>query len=109
MRWSAWPNARRSRRRRLSARKPAARGRPVHQRRSSVLGAGDTPDLERDSAFEVDLEYGSFSPGFHLLAELSRGDLDPRTDATFWGAHTWLGDDGSQDVRSFKAMFQLGF
>lgn len=53
-------------------------------------GNGDTPDLERGNAFEVDVEYGTFAPGFHLLAELSRGDLDPFTDADFWGAHTWL-------------------
>jgi hypothetical protein len=111
------------------------------------------------------------APGFHLLAELSRGDLDPFADAQFGGAQTWLayrtgalsavvtalepvlrvsyaetddagtglvipggtlltpginvyfgplnrimlnydvwlGGDDSQDARSFKAMFQLGF
>ncbi len=51
---------------------------------------GDTPTLERGHAFEVDLEIGDFDPGFHLLAEVSRGDLDPFQDATFWGAHAWL-------------------
>lgn len=58
--------------------------------RDFTNGIGATPDLERGNAFEVDVEYGSFAPGFHLLAELSRGDLDPFADATFWGAHTWL-------------------
>jgi hypothetical protein len=134
-------------------------------------GVGTTPDLERGNAFEVDLEYGTFAPGVHVLAEVSRGDLDPFTDATFWGAHLWLafrsralgasgtmlepvfrasyaetesdvgatvvpggtlltpginlylgalnrlmlnydywlGADGSEDARSVKAMFQLGF
>ena len=48
------------------------------------------PELERGNAFEIDLEYGSFAPGFHLLAELSRGDLDPFTGSTFTGAHAWL-------------------
>ena len=42
------------------------------------------------NAFEIDLEYGSFAPGFHLLAELSYGDLDPLTGSTFTGAHAWL-------------------
>ena len=53
-------------------------------------GVGTTPELERGNAFEVDMEYGSFNPGLHVLAEVSRGDLDPFTDATFWGVHTWL-------------------
>lgn len=47
-------------------------------------------ELERGHAFEVDLEYGRFEPGFHLLAEVSTGDLDPHLDATFTGAHAWL-------------------
>jgi hypothetical protein len=54
-------------------------------------GVGDTPELERGNAFELDIEYGAFDPGFHLLAEVSTGDVDPFADATFWGAHTWLG------------------
>lgn len=47
-------------------------------------------DLERGHAFEMDLEYGRFGPGFHLLAEVSTGDLNPHLDATFTGAQTWL-------------------
>jgi hypothetical protein len=58
--------------------------------RDFVAGAGDTPDLERGNAFEIDVEWGSFGPGVHLLAELSAGDLDPSTDATFRGAQAWL-------------------
>lgn len=134
-------------------------------------GMGAAPELERGNAFEVDVEIGAFAPGFHLLAEVSRGDLDPFADATFWGAHAWLayrtrelgasrtflepvfrasysetesgdgsavvpggtlltpginlyfsalnrlmlnydlwmGAEGSEDARSIKAMFQLGF
>jgi hypothetical protein len=139
--------------------------------RDFIAGLGDTPDLERGHAFEVDLEYGSFAPGLHILAEVSRGDVNPVTDATWLGAHVWLGyrtgevgqmisaiepllrvshanidamdgapvvpggtlitpginiyfgslnrimlnydvwqgGDGSQNARSLKAMFQLGF
>lgn len=58
--------------------------------RDFIREPGDTPELERGHAFEVDLEYGAFSPGLHLLAELTRGDLDPGDDASFWGAHAWL-------------------
>ncbi|MBR9988522.1 MAG: hypothetical protein KFH98_02145 [Gemmatimonadetes bacterium] len=139
--------------------------------RDFIVEPGETPGLERGHAFEIDVEYGAFAPGFHLMAELSRGDIDPLTDATFQGAHAWLayrtealstavsavepvfrasyagtdamdgagvvaggtlltpginiyfgalnrimlnydiwqGGDGSQDARSLKAMFQLGF
>ncbi|MEX2583312.1 MAG: porin [Gemmatimonadota bacterium] len=52
-------------------------------------GVGDI-QLRRGNAFEMDVEYGSFEPGFHLLAELSRGDFDPFDEAGFWGAHAWL-------------------
>jgi hypothetical protein len=51
---------------------------------------GDTPDLRRGHAFEVDLEYGAFAPGFHLIAELSSGDLDPFADSGFRGGQAWL-------------------
>ena len=67
-------------------------------------GVGVKPDLERGNAFEVDVEYGSFNPGFHLLAEVSRGDLDPFTDATFWGAHTWLAYRTGQVSRAVSAI-----
>lgn len=53
-------------------------------------GVGDTPRLRRGEAFEVDLEYGAFAPGFHLLAEVTVGDHDPFEDARFTGAQAWL-------------------
>jgi hypothetical protein len=51
---------------------------------------GETPELRRGDAFEVDVEYGAFDPGIHVLAELSTGELDPFTDARFRGGHLWL-------------------
>src|SRR5690606_20602165 len=53
--------------------------------RHFATGAGLTPELERGHAFELDLDVGSFSTGFPVLAETSRGGLDPFSDATFWG------------------------
>jgi hypothetical protein len=58
--------------------------------RHFAADASPEPDLDRGHAFEVDLEYGSFAPGLHLLAEVSRGDIDPFSGAEFWGAHGWL-------------------
>ncbi len=52
---------------------------------------GGSLDLERGNAFEVDVEYGAFEPGFHLLGEVAFGDYDPFTDRRFVGAQTWLG------------------
>lgn len=48
-------------------------------------------DLERGNAFEIDVEYGSFAPGPHLLAEISHGTLDPFADTDFFGVHGWFG------------------
>jgi hypothetical protein len=75
-------------------------------------GIGVTPELERGSAFEVDVEYGAFDPGFHLLAEVSRGDLDPFTDATFWGAHTWLAyrtEELGETVSAVEPVFRASY
>ncbi|MEX2571203.1 MAG: porin [Gemmatimonadota bacterium] len=52
--------------------------------------AGATTSLRRGNAFEVDLEYGAFAPGLHLIAELSHADLDPFTDRTMRGGQAWL-------------------
>lgn len=49
-----------------------------------------TTTLERGHAFEVDVEYGEFAPGFHLIAEAAFGDLDPFGDTDFRGAQGWL-------------------
>ncbi len=54
-------------------------------------GGGRLTRLERGNAFEVDLEYGAFAPGFHLLGEVAFGDLDPVRDEEFVGAQAWLG------------------
>lgn len=48
------------------------------------------PVLERGNAYELDLEIGSFSPGFHLLGEVAVGDLNPFEDSDFRAAHAWL-------------------
>lgn len=48
-------------------------------------------DLERGNAFEVDLEYGSFDPGLHLLGEVAFGDFNPFTGDEFLGAQAWVG------------------
>jgi hypothetical protein len=46
-------------------------------------------DLHRGSAWEVDVEYGSFAPGFHLLGEIAFGDADPFADEDFRSAQLW--------------------
>jgi len=46
--------------------------------------------IERGNAFEIDVEYGTFAPGVHLIAEAAFGDADPFNDATFSGAQGWL-------------------
>jgi hypothetical protein len=48
-------------------------------------------ELERGNAFEVDLEYGTFSPGVHLLGEVAWGDANPFAGDEFLGAQAWLG------------------
>lgn len=50
----------------------------------------ETPALRRGHAFEVDVEYGAFAPGLHVLIELATGDVQPFADETFRGAHAWL-------------------
>lgn len=64
----------------------------------------ETPALERGHAFEVDLEIGGFRPGFHLLAEVSRGDLDPFSGATFQGAHAWVAYRTERLTRNLTAV-----
>ena len=48
-------------------------------------------EMERGTALEIDLEYGRFDPGFHVLGELSYGDFDPFLGDSFLGAQAWLG------------------
>lgn len=47
-------------------------------------------EIRRGSAYEVDLEIGSFAPGFHMLGELAAGKFDPFSDRDFLGAQAWL-------------------
>jgi hypothetical protein len=44
----------------------------------------------RGQAFSLDAQYGDFRPGFHLIGEVSIGDLDPFADDRFTGAQGWL-------------------
>lgn len=46
--------------------------------------------LRTGHAWEVDLEYGSFAPGLHLLAEVAAGDADPFLGSRFGAAQLWL-------------------
>jgi hypothetical protein len=52
--------------------------------------AGAPVEIDRGTAFEVDLEVGAFAPGFHLMAEASHGTFDPFTEARFTGGQAWL-------------------
>lgn len=63
-----------------------------------TLGAGwssrhfDEPvgtDLRRGHAVEVDLEWGTFAPGPHVLAELVWAETDPFADRDLFGVHVW--------------------
>jgi hypothetical protein len=69
-------------------------------------------ELRGGSAYEVDVEYGSFSPGFHLLAEVSFGDQDPFQDQDFWGADAWLGyrtGPLSETVEHLESIFRASY
>lgn len=48
-------------------------------------------ELKRGNAWEIDVEYGSFAPGIHLLGEVAFGDFNPFTDTRFFGTQVWLG------------------
>jgi len=52
--------------------------------------SGGTIDTQRGHAFEVDMEYGTFAPGLHVLAELSLGDANPVTESRFMGGQAWI-------------------
>ena len=67
-------------------------------------GGGATAALRRGNAFEVDLEYGAFAPGLHLLAEVSSGDVDPFAGTGFRGAQAWLGYRTGGVSRSLSAV-----
>ncbi|MEX2467881.1 MAG: porin [Gemmatimonadota bacterium] len=46
--------------------------------------------MERGQAFEIDVEYGSFAPGLHVLAEIVSGDANPFSEERFHGAQAWV-------------------
>ena len=58
--------------------------------RDFAAGAGPGLELQRGNAFEIDVEYGSFQPGLHVLAEIASGDVNPFTDDRFYGVQAWL-------------------
>jgi hypothetical protein len=47
-------------------------------------------ELTPGTAYSLDLQVGSFAPGFHLIGEVAAGDLDPFTGDSFLGAQGWL-------------------
>lgn len=69
---------------------PALRLGAAWSNRQFVDSIAGVQELDRGNAFEVDLEYGAFAPGPHLLAEISTGDLDPFGDTRFRAAQVWL-------------------
>ncbi len=51
---------------------------------------GRASGLRSGQAWEVDLEYGAFGPGLHLMAEAAVGDADPFLGSRFRAAQVWL-------------------
>lgn len=60
--------------------------------------------LERGNAFEVDVEYGSYERGFHLLGEVAAGDVDPVAGDGFTAAQAWLGYRSGEVSRSLAGV-----
>jgi hypothetical protein len=58
--------------------------------RDFAAGVGPDLELRRGNAFEIDVEYGSFEPGWHVLAEVASGDVNPFTDERFHGVQAWV-------------------
>lgn len=52
-------------------------------------GSESGTELVAGDAVEVDLEVGEFGTGFHLVAEVDSGELDPALGEEFFGAQTW--------------------
>jgi len=46
--------------------------------------------LDQGTAYSVDLQFGSFTPGLHLIGEVALGDFDPFAGDSFHGAQAWL-------------------
>jgi len=66
---------------------------------------GQTVDVARGSAYEADVEYGSYdSAGIHLVGEASYGDFQPFERARFFGAQGWLGYRTHEHAGTIKAV-----
>ncbi|HEX7240767.1 MAG TPA: porin [Longimicrobiaceae bacterium] len=62
--------------------------------RDFVVTEGEPEESRRllwGNAVALDVEYGAYAPGLHLVGELSYGDYNPSVDARFLGAQGWLG------------------
>lgn len=70
---------------------PAVRLGAAWSARQFTDSIGASPALRYGHAFEVDVEYGSFSGGPHLLGEVAVGDVNPFEDSEFRSAQVWLG------------------
>jgi len=70
--------------------------------RDFAVTAGE--ELERGHAYSIDVEYGAFAPGLHLIAEASFGDVDPFTTTSFRGAHGWLAWRSDSPGRTVSAI-----
>lgn len=69
-------------------------------------------ELERGHAWEVDVEYGGFNPGFHLLGEIVTGDADPAAEDDFNGAQVWLAYRSlpvSTNVSALEPVFRASY
>jgi hypothetical protein len=47
-------------------------------------------ELSPGTAYSLDVQYGSFAPGLHLIGEVAVGDLDPFSGDSFRSAQAWL-------------------
>lgn len=56
-----------------------------------LTGTGEYVPVRGGSAWEVDVEYGAFAPGLHLLGEVSGGVFDPFTESRFRATQLWAG------------------
>lgn len=64
---------------------------PVGLGPDGALGADPTGETRRGAAFAVDAEVGSNgAPGFHAVAEVAVGTINPFTDARFRTAQGWV-------------------
>lgn len=78
--------------------------------RDTTLGL--EPGVRRGNAYELDVEYGAFAPGIHLLGEIAFGDKDPFRDEDFLGAQAWLGyrtSEISPVISTIEPIFRVSY